>query len=355
MAYSSDSVDSVEGLKSQLWLATIAGYAILLIPFFATLNLNLIGDPKGFHLTLGPVFLLIILVHVSLSFVAIGADERAVLYFFGRYVGELNPGPHLLPAYGLVNFLSFRYDLRTIQIPGPAESIDWGDEKQALTKGKVRPLLVNTRQAKSGETGKLDVSMTLGVTAMLLWRIVHPALFFMTLHSPDEADDQLRRLCERLTNEIIAEGTVDDAIAERAAINEKLKMRLDEESELWGVQITQAAFTQVNLSHALASVMRDRAEAGFKAETLVLDAEAKAKATVLQGEAAGKASEAEAAGRAKGYKFLKSALRVDGYALLGAEVAEKTIPNAPGLILGATGLEQLGGIGKIVAKGMKGE
>ena len=140
-------------------------------------------------------------------------------------------------------------------------------------------------------------------------------------------------------------------------MNEELKSRLAAETEGWGVYINVAGLTDINLSHSLNQAMRDRGEAQFKADSVVIQAEGDAKATTLRGEADGKAAHARAlgeiSGRAEGMKKLKEELEVTGSEALAAETARATIPGSNAVILGSDGLLQAAGIGAVFGQGLK--
>lgn len=351
-----DLLEPDSSLKSVLWIGTFAVYALLLFLAWETSAIHIIEI--GTHsLNVGGIFILIILSHFLYSLKRVGANERGAVYFYGRYLVEVGPGLHPLPAGGLTNILTFPRDYQTIQEPGPRDSIYWGDEKTELPKGKIRPIFMNTRGANDNETANLDVQMTVGVTYIVLWAVLHVATFVVTLHTLEEAQEQIRQLSERILAEIIAERTVAGAINKQKEVNEELKSRLAAETEGWGVYINVAGLTDINLSHSLNQAMRDRGEAQFKADSVVIQAEGDAKATTLRGEADGKAAHARAlgeiSGRAEGMKKLKEELEVTGSEALAAETARATIPGSNAVILGSDGLLQAAGIGAVFGQGLK--
>lgn len=344
------------GWKKILWIGTLGIYALLLVLAWATNAIHIV-EIRTHSLNVGGLFILIILAHVFYSLKRVGPNERGALYFYGRYIAEVGPGLHWVPAGGLTNILTFPRDYQTIQEPGPRDSIYWGDEKTDMPEGKVRPIFMNTRAANDNETGMLDVQMTVGVTYTVLWAVLHVATFVATLHTLEEAQEQIRQLSERILAEIIAERTADGAITKQKEVNEELKSRLATETAGWGVYINVAGLTGINLSHSLNEAMRDRAEAQFKADAQVIEAKAQATATTLHGEADGKASYARAfgeiSGRAKGMKLIKKSLKVTGSEALASETARATIPGSNATILGADGLIQAAGIGAVFGQGLK--
>lgn len=344
------------GWKTILWIGTLVIYMLFVFFAWETSAIHIL-DIGSHSLNVGGVFILVILAHVFFSLKRVGANERGALYFYGRYLAEVGPGLHWVPAGGLTNILTFPRDYQTILEPGPRDSIYWGDEKTDLPDGKVRPIFMNTRAANDNESGMLDVQMTVGVTYTVLWAVLHVATFVATLHTLVEGTEQIRQLSERILAEIIAERTADGAITKQKEVNEELKSRLAAETEGWGIYINVAGLTAINLSHGLNEAMRDRAEAQFKADSKVIEATADAEATKLRGEADGKAAHARAlgdiSGRAEGMKLIKDGLEVTGSEALAAETARATIPGSNATILGADGLIQAAGIGAVFGQGLK--
>lgn len=328
------------GLNVILYLITFGLYAFLAGVATLTWNVPLVAGMHGFNV--GGVPLIILGFCVVLTFKQIQTNERAAAYFYGTYVALLRPGPHLLPLG--VNLYVAPMDLQTILEPGPRDKIFWGDEKEELPPGMVRPIFMNTRAPKpgEGEEGKedrpLDVQMTVGLGYTVLWRITAPATFRANVHSIAEARRQIRTISETALAEVISKGTADDAIEGQASVNTGLRERLIELTSHWGIEVIQANLTNINLSHPLAKVMRDRAEATFIGQTNLIKAQFNAQARERLGEAEGKALRAETSGpligRAEGYGAIMKTLDVPGEKVLDRETVREALDGANLTVVG---------------------
>lgn len=251
----------------------------------------------------------------------------------------------------------FPHDLQTILEPGSRDKIFWGDEKDPLPPGMVRPIFMNTRAPRENENKPLDVQMTVGLGYTVLWRITDPATFFANVRKVSEAEGQLQSMSVTALSEVIASGTADDAITNQNKINDDHLKHIVEKTSNWGVEIIKAGITIINLSHPLASAMRNRAQAEFEAETAKIKADGEGAALERMGEARGKAAHAEVKGpiigRAEGMAETKKMLKVSGFEILAAQTARDTLPGANATILGEGGLIQAAALGTLFGAGLK--
>lgn len=335
-----------KGLHYLLIGAALLVYAFLGNAAWAAWDILLLSL-GGLNFNLGFLFALPVLGHILFSIKNVPEDKVGGLYFFGHALKNADSGLHFAPFMRLEIGPK---DVQKIWAPGKRDQIFWGDEKEDLPEGMVRPIFMNTRAPAEGETKPLDVQMTVGLGYALFWRISNFLTFNAHTRSIPETDDQLRSISEAVLAEDIASRTVDGAITGQAAINKNFDNKIRERTEGWGVQVMRANLTIINPSHKLAEKMRDRATAQFDADAQVIAAQATATSTVLIGEADGKAARARAfgplQGRAEGLAAIKDKLEVsDGEKVHEKETLRDALSNGRATFVGGrAGLADLLGM-----------
>ncbi len=360
------AVEVHPGLYKALIYATLGAYGVLLLVAIATWNITPIP-----HLNIGFPIIAIVVAHFCSSWGAVQTDEWAALYFYGRALRQLKSGPYFMPR-GLMQIVKVPKGLKQAQAPGEPEEIFHGDDKEPLPimpngKQMVRPIRVTTRAPKEGETGHLDVQMTYEWSFYYQYQVLDLFQFIATVGSFEEASRLIRDTGEATLNEFASDMTVNGMIVNLKQINQALDNRIRELVNAWSMQVYEVKALAPNLSHGLATALRnlpiarleaEQAETAGKGARRRMEEEgagaAAARAAMLQAEATGREQFLKA--EANGLKAKKDALDISGEDILVGEVASDALKHADSLMVGAgDGVRDLLGMVKAGASVLNGK
>lgn len=332
-----------------LCVGTIAAYVIFIL---AALLLWSVQPVAG--LGVGFPLLLFVAIHISKSWGMVETNEWAAFYFYGRALRVLEPGPYFRP-WGLMQIKKAPAELDQFQAPGEPEEIFHGDSKLPLPAGKVRPIRITTREPTATEKGHLDVQMTAEWTFYVQFQILDFFMFMSRVGSFENAKKLIRDTGEAVLNEFASKRTLNGMIKDLPKINRKLDDRIRALVNSWGMQVFEAKAFTPDVSHSLATAMRNLPIARLEAEQAetrgkgerrrleeVGEGTAAAEKAMLLARAAGR--EALLAAEAKGLAAKKKALEVDGEDILAADVATEMAKGATwGVVGGSDGARDMMG------------
>lgn len=307
-------------------------------------------------LNVGFPFLVAVIVHFVSSWGNVDADEWGGLFFYGKPLKPLESGPYFRPR-GLMQIKKAPTPIQQFQAPGEPEQIFYGDDKEPLPPGMVRPMRITTRAPRPGETGHLDVQMSLPWMFYVQFQILDFFGFIKNVGSFELAQKMIRDTGEGVLNEFAAQYTVAGMIENVAVISAKLDDEIRKLTNLWSVQIFESKILPPNLSHSVAGELSELPAERIRAERTQIAADAKRYADIQEGIATATALEAklaaeakglgakltaEADGReayltaeAKGLKAKADLLNVDGEGIIVAEVASDAFKHADSVMVGA--------------------
>lgn len=330
---------------------TFIVYAIFLIIAAKTWRTEIISG-----LNVGFPFFAMILIHIALSLGFVDTNQWAGLFFYGKPLKLLGLGPYFRP-FGLMQVKKESRKLQQFQAPGEPEEIFHGDDKLPLPPGKVRPIRVTTRAARPGETGHLDVQMTVSWSFYVQFQILRFFEFVSRVEDFEHAKQLIRDTGEAVLNEFASQYTVNGMIENVTLISEELDNRIRILTNSWGIEIFEAKVLSHDLSHELASALRDLPAARLRAEQTKVTADAERERLVQEGIGAATALEAKLVAEAKGEAAMQTALadgreayltaeakglkakadllKVDGEGIIVAEVASDAFKHADSVMVGA--------------------
>jgi regulator of protease activity HflC (stomatin/prohibitin superfamily) len=163
--------------------------------------------------------------------------ERGVIFRLGKLQGVKGPGLIIL-----VPFIDkiMKISLRTVVLDVESQDI--------ITRDNV----------------------SLKVNAVLYFKVVHPDKAVIEVENYLYATNQLAQTTLR---SIIGQSELDEVLAERDKINEKLQTIIDEETESWGIKVTAVEVKQVDLPPEMQRAMARQAEAERDRRAKVINAE----------------------------------------------------------------------------------
>lgn len=187
---------------------------------------------------------------VSASIRVVQEYERGVIFRLGRYVGVRGPG-----LFFLIPFIERmqKVDLRVVTMDVPTQ--------EAITKDNV----------------------TVKVNAVVYFRVVEPANAVIKVMDHVLATSQLAQTTLR---SVLGQSDLDELLAHREQINQRLQQIIDEGTEPWGVKVSLVEIRDVELPQNLQRAMAAQAEAERERRAKIIHADGEYQAATKLAEAA---------------------------------------------------------------------
>jgi regulator of protease activity HflC (stomatin/prohibitin superfamily) len=164
--------------------------------------------------------------------------ERAVIFRLGRVL-EKAKGPGIILAFWPID--------RVVVVNLQLVALD------------VPPQDIITRDNVSAK-----------VNAVVYFRVMDPTKATIEVQNYQYATSQMAQTTLR---SILGEMELDDLLAEREKINEKLQIILDKQTDPWGIKVASVAVKHVDISEELRKAMARQAEAERERRAKVIAAE----------------------------------------------------------------------------------
>ena len=176
--------------------------------------------------------------------------ERAVILRLGRLVGSRGPG--LIYVIPFIEQM-YKLDLRTITLDVPSQDV--------ITRDNV----------------------SVKVSAVLYFRVIDPSRAVVEVQNYLYATSQLAQTTLR---SVCGQAQLDELLAERDRLNEKLQEIIDTSTEPWGIKVMMVEIKHIDLPTDLQRAMARQAEAERLRRAKVISAEGEFQAAARLGEAA---------------------------------------------------------------------
>ncbi|PDW03648.1 slipin family protein [Candidatus Viridilinea mediisalina] len=176
--------------------------------------------------------------------------ERGVIFRLGRLVGARGPGIFLvIPVFERM----VRVDTRVITMDVPAQEV--------ITLDNV----------------------TIKVNAVLYFQVMNPNWAVTKVVDYIRATMQIAQTTLR---SVVGQGELDDLLAQREKINQKLQQIIDEQTEPWGIKVTIVEVKDVELPQNMQRAMAKQAEAEREKRAKLIHAEGELQASRALADAA---------------------------------------------------------------------
>jgi regulator of protease activity HflC (stomatin/prohibitin superfamily) len=176
--------------------------------------------------------------------------ERAVVFRFGRLIGQKGPGLVLLVP---VADRMVRVPLRTVTLNIPPQDV--------ITRDNV--------------TARVD--------AVAYFRVVDANASVIDIEDYKRATSQIAQTTLR---SVLGKADLDTLLAEREHLNEELQRIIDEQTEPWGIKVVAVEIKDVGIPADMQRAMARQAEAERDRRAKVINAEAEYQAAARLAEAA---------------------------------------------------------------------
>ncbi|PWE17426.1 hypothetical protein DDZ18_07030 [Marinicauda salina] len=204
----------------------------------------------GFDLGFIIVAVVIIASILSAAIKILREYERAVVFTLGRYTGTAGPGLIIL-----IPFIQqmVRVDTRTFAEDVPSQDVISQD------------------------------NVSVKVNAVIYYRIVTPEFAIIRVEDFRMATSQLAQTTLR---SVLGKHDLDEMLSERDKLNADIQQILDEQTEAWGIKVSNVEIKHVDLDTSMIRAIARQAEAERERRAKVISAEGEQQAAQKLSEAA---------------------------------------------------------------------
>jgi regulator of protease activity HflC (stomatin/prohibitin superfamily) len=195
-------------------------------------------------------FLILILVLLFTAFKILPEYERGVVFLLGKFYKIKGPGLIIIIP-GIQNMV--RVSLRTVVMDVPPQDI--------ITKDNV----------------------TVKVNAVVYFRVIDPRRAIIEVENFLFATSQISQTSLR---SILGQSSLDDLLSNRDIINSQLQTVIDEQTEPWGIKVSNVEVKNVDLPQEMQRALAKQAEAERERRAKVIKAQGEFEAAQKVGEAA---------------------------------------------------------------------
>ncbi len=190
----------------------------------------------------GTIVIIAVLV-ILLSFRVLREYQRAVVFMLGRFWKVRGPGFFLLiPAIQQM----VRVDLRTVVMDVPPQDV--------ITRDNV----------------------SVKVNAVIFFRVIDPQRAIIQVADYLMATSQLAQTTLRA---VLGKHELDEMLAEREKLNIDIQRTLDQQTESWGIKVSNVEIKQIDLNEVMVRAIARQAEAERERRSKVILAEGELQAS----------------------------------------------------------------------------
>jgi regulator of protease activity HflC (stomatin/prohibitin superfamily) len=196
------------------------------------------------------LIVIVVMVLLSMSIKVVAEYERGVIFRLGRLVGAKGPGLFfIIPFFDRM----VKVDLRVVTMDVPAQEIITHD------------------------------NVTVRVNAVVYFRVTDPEAAVIKVLDHMRATSLISQTTLR---NVIGQSELDEVLAEREKLNQKLQTIIDEATEPWGVKVSIVEIKDVELAESMRRSMAAQAEAERERRAKIIHAEGEFQASAKLAEAA---------------------------------------------------------------------
>jgi regulator of protease activity HflC (stomatin/prohibitin superfamily) len=192
----------------------------------------------------------LVLVFLWMAVNIVNEYQRVVVFRLGRLVAARGPG--LVLIIPLIE-RAVRMDLRVVTLDVPPQDV--------ITRDNV----------------------SVKVNAVVYFRVIDPNRALVNVENFMFATSQLSQTTLR---SVCGQAELDELLAERERINEKIQTILDTDTDPWGIKVTKVEVKQIDLPQEMQRAIAKQAEAERERRAKVINAEGELQAAEKLAEAA---------------------------------------------------------------------
>lgn len=182
-------------------------------------------------------FLAIVLALVVSTFRVLREYERGVIFLLGKFYKVKGPG--LIVVIPILQQIE-RVDMRTIVMDVPSQDLITHD------------------------------NVTVKVNAVIYFRVVDPQNAIINVENYIEATGQLAQTTLR---SVLGQHELDELLAEREKLNDDIRAILDQQTDAWGIKVSNVEIKHVDLDESMIRAIAKQAEAERNRRAKIIHAE----------------------------------------------------------------------------------
>ncbi|MFW6317229.1 MAG: SPFH domain-containing protein, partial [Halorubrum sp.] len=187
--------------------------------------------------SVGLLFLLLVIVTLWQSFAIVDAYEKEALTVFGEYRKLLQPGVHVIPPFVS---RTYPFDMRTQTIDVPSQSAITRDNSPVTADAVVYIKVMDAKKA------------------------------FLEV---DDYKNAVSNLAQTTLRAVLGDMELDDTLNKRQEINAKIRKELDEPTDEWGIRVESVEVREVNPSKDVQQAMEQQTSAERRRRAMILEAQ----------------------------------------------------------------------------------
>jgi regulator of protease activity HflC (stomatin/prohibitin superfamily) len=193
----------------------------------------------------GIVVVVLILLLLFSTFRVLNEYERGVMLTLGRFTGVKGPG--VVIVFPVLQQMR-KIDLRVVVLNVPKQDV--------ITRDNV----------------------SVKVNAVVYFRVVDPQKAILQVASPFEATSQVAQTTLR---SVLGQHEMDDLLSQRDKLNADVQKILDQNTEAWGIKVSNVEIKDVDLDESMIRAMAKQAEAERTRRAKIIHAEGESQAAEM--------------------------------------------------------------------------
>ncbi|MFO8114495.1 MAG: SPFH domain-containing protein [Halorubrum sp.] len=198
--------------------------------------------------SIGLLFLLLVIVTLWQSFEIVDAYEKEALTVFGEYRKLLEPGINLVPPFVS---RTYAFDMRTQTLDVPRQEAITRDNSPVTADAVVYIKVMDAKKA------------------------------FLEV---DDYKNAVSNLAQTTLRAVLGDMELDDTLNKRQEINAKIRKELDEPTDEWGIRVESVEVREVNPSKEVQQAMEQQTSAERRRRAMILEAQGERRSAVEQAE-----------------------------------------------------------------------
>jgi regulator of protease activity HflC (stomatin/prohibitin superfamily) len=190
----------------------------------------------------GIVVVVLVLLLLISTFRVLNEYERGVMLTLGRFTGIKGPG--VVIVFPVLQQMR-KVDLRVVVLNVPKQDV--------ITRDNV----------------------SVKVNAVVYFRVVDPGKAILQVASPFEATSQVAQTTLR---SVLGQHEMDDLLSQRDKLNADVQKILDQNTEAWGIKVSNVEIKDVDLDESMIRAMAKQAEAERTRRAKIIHAEGESQA-----------------------------------------------------------------------------
>ena len=226
-----------------------------------------------------------VIIFIAKGIVVVRQAEVIIIERLGKYHRTLESGIHvILPIFehprAMTTRISKEYKGGTYILQKSVDRIDLRETVYDFPKQNVI-----TKD-----------NVTIEINALLYFQITDPMKAVYEVRNLPEA---IEKLTQTTLRNVIGELDLDETLASRDTINDKLRIILDEATDKWGVKVNRVELQDINPPQDIKDAMEKQMRAERDRRAMILTAEGEKKSAILKAEGAKTAKILQAEGMAE--------------------------------------------------------